>query len=205
MLNLRDTKQLLSENYPKDKYHDLMHDILNAQFIYDVNFALQLLANDKEPSLEYNNNLALALINNRSILTEFPRPPFDIAIPLEDFVRIAGFRNLGKNTYVKEYNSKNDLFYMIEILGEGNLCQDLRFHRDFNIWSIYPEENHAERYIYNERFIDWYIENNDSVDNLKELLTDMGLVFNPRVYTNLENFYYEHLQDYLSGISNDLF
>jgi len=202
---LREEKTLLRRVIEEDAdYKKYIKDIISAKSIYDINIPIQLIMDDFEKDIDKEKTVLTAL-NMRSILLELPSLPITMALPIEDLASISDFDYLGHDTYLKEYKSSNDIIYSLEMIAQGNACNDLRFHREFDIFSIEPSKDKLNDYNYSDKFIDLFLINDDGHLHIKGLIEDMGLAFQPKMYRTVENYFYETIQDYLGGALGKLF
>ena len=201
-MRMGEHKAIFKEWLNDDRYKHILLDVLNSKEVYNINLGIQTLVNSPDFPVQDSEQYAISLLNMRSILSEIPELPFRIGVSADEFSRAGGFSSVGSDTYLKEISHSSRFYYIMEVVASGNQCEDIRISRDFDVFSISSDQSSLTS---NPKFLRWFLENDDSLTDVKSLLLDMGMPFNPRVYSNIENYFYETMQDYLTGITDEMF
>ena len=190
MLELAGGLAQLRPHYTGDD-RDMLRILLNATSAAEAALSLQVLcATLPEKSLVTTCNL-------REVLRSMPVSPFSMHVDEESLIRSAG---LEKRMATLGTTLPDGLELVVTTA--GNLVLDLlvRDGTTKHFWTPVPRD---EDFI-NPDVVDLLVESEYLLDASIELVTYMGLVFNPRFYLSLDDFTLEYAFDALAGLS-DLF
>jgi len=167
----------LSERYRSDE-DELLYTLLNATSFAEAGFALSLLRNVMAESA------LVTALNLREVLCELPASPFIMHADTETIRNVLGLEQ-DRSALVS-----GDGDVRIELLLEGNLCFDIILKRDggMTFLKTSPEGND----IIPAEALHTIMERPGTLERVIEIVTAMGLVFNPRVYFTIEEWLSEN-------------
>ena len=164
----------------------LLRTLVNAGSLAETGFALSLV---RETMPE---RAVMTALNLREVLAELPAAPFVMAVDVATLQSVTGMER-ERSSYVLETPA-----YRIDILAEGNFCFDIVLkHRDECAFlKTSPPGDDLVRPAAYEMLMG--VEG--MLEHVIELVTSMGLVFNPRMYFTIDEWLAENALDTMSEL-----
>jgi hypothetical protein len=172
----------------------LMRAVLNACSSAEAGFALGLLA-DKVP-----HRTLVAALNLRETLWELPASPFQMRVDFATLARISGLTRRGLS-WIKDVPEAHETVE-VEVLGQGNLVYDMGVRRDGRSSLLKPGPIKGD--IVRPDALELVLSDPLLLYAVVELVSDMGMVYNPRFYLTVDDWQLEHAAESFGGIT-DLF
>lgn len=170
---------------------DLFHVLLNATSQTEANFALDIL------SESIPDKALVAAVNLREVLAALPLSPFSMRVDEQTLLNSAGLTKqcalMGKVL---------DDGVEILVTTAGNLVLDVIISAPRGRYYLSPIP--ATEDFVTPGLIDVLLESDLLVDALIDLVTSMGLVFNPKFYLSVEDWHLEYAKEAVRGLE-DLF
>jgi hypothetical protein len=170
-----------------DDNRDLVRVLLNATSAAEANLALQVLA------LTVPEKPLVVACNLREVLRSMPSSPFPMRVDEETLARTADL-NRCMALLSKELPDGLEL----AATTAGNLVLDLivRDGATKYFWTPVPV---VDDFV-NPDVVDLVVESDHLLDGVIDLVTCMGVVFNPRFYLSLYDFTVEYAFETLTGL-----
>jgi len=174
-----------------DETKDLFEVLLDATSQTEANFALGILMR------QVPEKTLVAAVNLREVLASFPHPPFPMRVDEETLMNSAGLTKAGA-CMGKILADGLEL----HVMTAGNLVLDIIVRTPDAKYYLSPIP--ATEDFVTVGLIDLIVESDVLLDEIVELITAMGLVFNPKFYLSVEDWHLEYAKEAMSGLE-DLF
>lgn len=174
---------------------DLLLSLLNSVSQVEAGLALGILRDRDVP----DRTLVHAL-NVREVLSEIPASPFPMRVDFEQLARLSDlYGRMG--TYHRNYEDEAGRF-VIEMLGQGNLCYDMLVGTSRTKAFLKPAPINAD--FVRPEALDLILAHPDMLSEIVDVVRNMGVVFNPSFYMSVDDWLMEHAAESILGIE-DLF
>lgn len=177
---------LIGEHY-RGECRELFHIVLNSTSATEANIALEVLSGSVP------ERTLVAACNLREVLAELPATPFAMRV---DEDTLAGAAGLTRHMAVLERVLDDGT--VLAVTTAGNLVLDILVaHRgERHYWNPVPIDTDRVT----ASVLDAVVDSPDLLDSVIELITAMGMVFNPTFYLSLEDWKLEYAADVFEGI-----
>ena len=174
-------------HYVTEENRDLFRVLMNATSAAEATLALQIL------NPEVPEKVLVTACNLREVLRSMPVSPFSMRVDEQVLLQAA---HLEKQTAALGRMLPDGLELVVTTA--GNLVLDLivKDGAEKHFWTPMPI---VDDYI-NPNVVDLLIDSDYLLNEAIELVTSMGLVFNPRFYMSVDDFALEYASDALAGL-----
>lgn len=166
---------------------ELYRTILSASSPIEVNLALEVLR-ERAPE-----RALVAAVNVREVLHALPSFPCSMAVDDATLARVSGFEK-DRLAWFKPLESGLG----ISVTTAGNFCFDLIVHDGDDAIFLTPPRGSD---IINPGLVDALMRNEGLLEQIIEVVMDMGIVFTPRPYLSLEDWSMDHAQEVMDDLS----
>lgn len=175
-----------------DETRELLRVLLNATSPAEANLALDMLRH------AVPEKALVTACNLREVLRALPSSPFTMRVDEETLMRTAG---LEKHIAVMSKHLPDHLELVVTTA--GNLVLDLivKDHGEKYFWTPIPVR---DDYV-NPEVVDLVVKSGYLLDEVIDLTTCMGCVFNPKFYLSLADWHMEYASDVMEGLLGELF
>ena len=175
-----------------DGTRELLRVLLNATSPAEANLALDMLRH------AVPEKALVTACNLREVLRTLPSSPFTMRVDEKTLMRTAG---LEKHIAVMSKHLPDHLELVVTTA--GNLVLDLivKNHGQKYFWTPIPVR---DDYV-NPAVVDLVVKSGYLLDEVIDLTTCMGCVFNPKFYLSLEDWHMEYASDVMEGLLGELF
>jgi hypothetical protein len=165
----------------------LFRIVLNATSVVEANIALDLL------SRTVPERALVTTMNLREVLKALPASPFPMAVDGETLMRVAALEK-----YMAAYRKSTPDGYDLVVTTAGNLALDLivKHGDDKFFWTPVPV---TTDYIC-PALIDHLITSEYLLESVIDLVTAMGVVFNPPFYLSLDDWHLDHARETMESL-----
>jgi hypothetical protein len=169
-----------------DETGELLRTLVNAGSLAEAGFALSLVR-DIMPE-----RAVMTALNLREVLLELPAAPFVMAV---DAATLEGALGLERDhsSYVLHGNG-----FRIDVLAEGNFCFDIVLKVGDE--SAFLKTSPAGEDIVRPAAYEILMNTEGALERVIELVTTMGLVYNPRLYFTVDEWLGENALDTMSEL-----
>lgn len=174
-----------------DETKDLFEVLLDATSQTEANFALGILMQ------QVPDKALVAAVNLREVLASFPCTPFAMHVDEQTLMNSTGLAKAGA-CMGKVLADGLEL----HVMTAGNLVLDVIVRTPDAKYYLSPIP--ATEDFVTVGLVDLIVESDLLLDALIELVTAMGLVFNPKFYLSVEDWHLEYAKEAMSGLE-DLF
>ncbi len=169
---------------------DLMRIVFNATSWVEASLAVGLLGEKvPEKSLVTGANI-------REAIKELPRCPISMAVDFATLARVSALTRLGSGWERDYEDPAGD--YTIVLLGEGNYCYDIVI-RSEGATCMWMPCDCGEDFL-NPDIVDLAMERTTLLNNVIELVGDMGLSFSPVFYLSLDDWRAEYAETFFGEV-----
>lgn len=169
--------------------HYLFQVLVGASSIVEANIALDLL------SKSVPDRPLVAAINLREAIKAVPPTPFRMAVDEATMVRAGG---LTKDLAAFKRTTPDG--YDIVVTTAGNLVLDLivKVEGEKHFWTPVP----ATEDLVDPVLVAHIIESDHLFQSVIEVITAMGMVFNPDFYLSIDDWHLEHARETIEGLDS---
>lgn len=165
---------------------ELLRTLVNAGSLAETGFALSLLR-DAMPERS-----VMTALNLREVLVELPAAPFVMAVDAATLQSVTGMER-DHGSYVLQTPG-----FRIDVLAEGNFCFDIVLkHGDT---SAFLKTSPPGDDVVRPAAYDMLMGVEGMLEQVIDLVTSMGLVFNPRMYFTIDEWLAENALDTMSEL-----
>lgn len=165
----------------------LFQVLIGACSVVEANIALDLL------SKSVPDRTLVAAINLREAVKAIPPTPFRMAVDEETMVR-AGRLTRDLATFRRTTPDGYD----VVVTTAGNLVLDLiiKVRDEKHFWTPVP----STQDLVDPELVAHIIESEHLFETVIEVVTAMGMVFNPTLFLSIEDWHLEHARDAIEGL-----
>lgn len=186
MLTATDALGRLKAHY-RDDTLEFMRILLNSKSPTEANLALEVLRTSV-PERDL-----VGACNLREVLAAFPHAPFCMRVDEQTLSRVCGMdRGIAAMSKVLDDGC------VLAVTTAGNLVLDVIVKRDGEKYFLNPAASNED--FVTPEVVDLFFTSDTLLDNVIDLVKEMGVVFNPKFYLSLEDWHLEYAQDVFSGL-----